>query len=227
MTKIPVSLIRRILLERDLSDSRTLDYELPSGEVAEFTINTISQEEKQSIRKRYDKFFPTPPVIHDRLGIPQFDLEDAKFQEDIHEWNQMLSRGVLAATLGITDEEVTLIEQSCPRVFVNKLFATIELLNGIQSDPLVELVKEAIWAPEVMSWLETSVAPIDTIKVTDTPLYREMESMTSAGLDLDQWENLSPRHKIMYINFHTYKQAREAYIQEMTEKKSKKLTRGM
>lgn len=220
-SKIPINLVQRILLERDLVDSRDVFYTLPDGSEATFTIRTLSPDEKLGIRQAYDKFFPSPPVTQNSLGGAQFDLEDAGFQEALQEWNQKLSKGVLAATLGIEEADVVTIEQKFPREFVNRLFATIELLNGIQSDPLIDLVREAIWAPEVLSWLETSKPKNDDIKIADTPLFREMQAMTAAGLNLDEWEKLSPRHKIMYLNFHTYTAAREAYIHEKTEQKSK------
>lgn len=224
-TKIPTNLVQRIILERDLTDSRIITYTLPDGSEAEFVIQTLTAEEKDKIRKEYDKFFPTPPVVQSKLGTAQFDLEDEQFQDALQKWNLRLSKAVLASTLGVSEREVNLIEQCFPREFVNKLFATIELLNGIQSDPLIDLVREAIWSPEVTTWIETSPPKPDSIKVSDTPLFREMEAMIACGLTLDQWEKLSPRHKIMYLNHHTYKVAREAYVTEMAEKKAKKEVR--
>jgi hypothetical protein len=221
MHKIPVNLVQRIILERDLTDSRTVPYTLPTGETAEFTIYTLSNEEKQAIRREYDKHFPTPPVVTDKVGATRFNLDDEAFQRSLQEWNLKLSRGVLAATLKITEEEVAYIEANFPRDFVSELFATIELINGVQSDPLIDLVREAMWSPEVLTWMETHRSDDNATKVTDTPLFREMEAMVACGLTLDQWEALSPRHKIMYLNFHTYKGAREAYMHEMSEKKIK------
>jgi len=160
-------------------------------------------------------------VTSNALGVAQFDLENQAYQDALSNWNDRLARGVLAASLGISEEEVAVIEGSFSRSFVNKLFATIELLNGIQSDPLVDLVREAMWAPEVTTWLETATPKDDGIRLTDTPLFREMEAMIAAGITLAEWEKLSPRHKIMYLNHFTYKQAREAYITESAEKKAK------
>jgi hypothetical protein len=219
--KIPVNLVQRIILERDLTDSRSVTYDLPDGTVAEFVIHTLTNEQKLEIRRTYDKFFPTPPTITTKAGIVQFDLEDEAYQKKLQDWNLRLSRGVLAATLKITEEEVALIELQFPREFVGELFAKIELLNGIQSDPLIDLVRDAMWAPEVLTWLETHKGNDDGVKVSDTPLFREMEAMVACGLTLAQWEDLSPRHKIMYLNYHTYKTAREAYIHDMSEKKIK------
>jgi len=221
MNKIPVNLVQRIILERDLTDSRIVPYTLPSGERVEFVIHTLSNEEKQAIRREYDKHFPTPPVMADKVGVTRFNLEDEAFQRSLQEWNLKLSRGVLAAALKITEDEVAYIEANFPRDFVAELFATIELINGIQSDPLIDLVREAMWSPEVLTWLETHRSDDNATKVTDTPLFREMEAMIGCGLTLDQWEALSPRHKIMYLNFHAYKCAREAYLSEMAEKKIK------
>jgi len=219
--KIPVNLVQRIILERDLTDSKEIVYTTPDGKPVSFVIRTLTMEEKQKIRSKYDQFFPIPPVVQGKLGAPQFDLEEAQFQEALLKWNADLSRGVLAATLGVDDASVTLIEASFPREFVNRLFATIELLNGIQSDPLTELVREALWAPEVVTWLETSPDKGDGIKLSDTPLFREMEAMNTARLTLSDWEKLSPRHKIMYMNYHAYKAAREAYITDQSEKRAK------
>lgn len=227
-TTIPTTLVQRIILERDLTDTRSLVYTADDGTEVVFDIRSITAAERQEIRDSHNLSFPTPPVVQGSLGSPQFDLQDEAFQEKLHEWNRTLSRSVLAAALGVNEGAVTLIEQTLPREFVNKLFATIELLNGIQSDPLVDLVREALWAPEVLTWLETATPDADNIKITDTPLYREMDTMIGCGLTLDQWEKLSPRHKIMYINFHTYKQAREGYITTMAEKSAKeKANRGI
>ena len=221
MSKLPPELVRRIVLERELLDSRRVTYTLPSGERAEFVIKSLSHEEKNRVRDHYDRFFPTPPVTSNSLGIAQFDLENTNYQLALQSWNERLARGVLAASLEISEDEVEFIEQNFSRSFVGKLFATIELLNGIQSDPLVDLVRDAIFAPEVMTWMEAAPIKEDGIRLTDTPMFREMEAMIAAGLTLHEWENLSSRHKILYLTHHTYKAVREAYITDCAEKKAK------
>jgi hypothetical protein len=216
-------LLERMLLERDLVDTREIKIPTKDGTEVAFSLKTLTSEQKTEIKARWDATFPVPPVktVQTPVGsMARFDLENPDYHERLSKWHQGLQRDFLAATLGITAEEFASIEELFPDGVLSPLFGTAELINGIQSEPLMELVKEAIWAPEVLTWLETYKGKPDDLKISDTPLFREIECVVAAGLTLEQWGKLPARQKLLYITWHDAKSFREAYVNWSTMPKT-------
>ena len=208
-------LIERLVVERDLQDSRVLSVTLADGTSLSFDIHTISLEEKNKLRKDYNAKFPAPPVIvHDTPGgkVAQFDLQSEDYQKKIVDWQTELSKAVLATSCGLEVADVIELERILTNEQYTQLHSTVELLNGVHSEPMADLLRDAMWSPEVATWIET-YKPSDPngLKITDTVLFRELECMIAAGLSLRDWEDLSPRERLTYLEWHNYKQAREAY----------------
>lgn len=217
-------LIERMLLERDLTDERKVPIPLPDGTQIEFHLKTLDRETKQRIRSAWDLTFPVPPIttIPTPAGpMAKFDLEDPDYHARLGKWHEGLSRDFLAATLGITGDEFDELEKNFPSGTLSPLFGTVELINGIQSEPLMDLVRDALWAPEVLAWVETYKGEPDDLKISDTPLYREMECIVAAGLNLEQWKGMSARQKMLYLTWFDAKTFREAYVNWHTAKKTK------
>lgn len=223
--QISEKLVQRLLLERDLVDSRDIVYETPDGLTIVFTIRTLSAEEKTGIKKKFDMSFPVPPTKSFERGLARFDIMDPGYQKRLEVWSQGLSRGVLAETIGVSVPDIEYIERLFPVEFVNHLFSSIELINGIQSDPLAELIREAMWAPEVLTFLEKHQTPAGGLTISETPLFREIDCLVAAGLSLREWECLSPREKMTYVNWYDYKVAKEAYIADYHDPKKKTIRR--
>lgn len=221
---IELRLIERMLLERDLTDERSVPINLPDGTRLEVNIRTLDPKVKQEIKSTWDAKFPAPPVVTiDTPGgkMAKFDLADKDYRERLGKWHDGLARDFIAATLGITPDELDHMERSFPTADLAPLFGTVELINGIQSEPLMDLVRDALWAPEVLAWVETYRGEPDDLKITDTPLYREMECVVAAGLTLDQWGSLSARKKMLYLTWFDAKTFREAYVNWNTAQKTK------
>ena len=218
-------IVQRLLLERDLMDSREIVYEAPDGVEIVFSIRTLTTDEKTALRKYYDTSFPVPPVVTTNLGLARFNVTDETYQARLSEWSLSLSRGVLAETIGLSEQDIEALEGMFPPVFVQHLFSTIELINGVQSDPLADLIREAMWAPEVLTFAERHQPAEGGVKITETPLFREIDCMIAAGLKLRDWELLSPREKMTYMNWRDYSQAKEAYVQDSYDKKNNVKTR--
>jgi hypothetical protein len=230
MTQNPLEtrLIERMLLERDLTDERSVPIKLQDGTEIEAHLRTLDPETKRRIKGEWDLKFPVPPVV----SIPtpsgpmaKFDLEDKDYHLRLEKWHEGLAREFLAATLGITVDEFSQLEKSFPQDTLMPLFGTVELINGIQSEPLMDLVREALWAPEVLAWVETYKGDPDDLKISDTPLYREMECVVAAGLNLNLWREMSARQKMLYLTWYDAKTFREAYVNWHTVKKTKVQTK--
>lgn len=204
----------RLVAERELHTSRIL--ELQAGDCTIiFELATIPAELKLRVRKDYDENFPVPPVVSHQTpigNIARFNLEDAEYQVQLAAWHDSLTYGVLSATMGLTEQEVRELEGLIPASFMMELSSTAELINGVQSEPLADLIKEALWAPEVLAWIESYRSKGDEVKITDKPLFRQMEAMLAAGMNFKQWDELTPREKMLILNWHDYKAIREAYI---------------
>lgn len=222
MSAISVQLIQRLLLERDLRDSRMLSYMAADGSEVEFELKTLTRQEKDELKALYDKTFPVPPIAASENGTAQFDLESTEYQIRLSEWSQSLTYGILAKTIGIEADGIRWIECHFPPKFVTELFSTVELINGIHSDPLADLVRESMWAPEVLAWVETSKPKHPDLKLSETALYREIDCMIAAGLSMEQWNKLSPRERMIYMNWNDYTKAKEGYISDFFEKKGDK-----
>lgn len=223
-------LIERMLLERDLTDTRVVPISLEDGTVIEFTLRTLSAEEKRAIRTEWDRRFPVPRTITVEMPtgpMAKFDLEDKDYHDRLGKWQVGLGNAFLAATLGITPDELDELERQFPPGALSPVFGTAELINGIQSEPLMDLVKEALWAPEVLAWVETYRGEPDDLQISDTPLYREMECIVAAGLTLDQWQQLSARQKMLYLSWYDAKTFREAYVNWHTAKKTEGARRNI
>ena len=227
---IETRLIERMLLERDLTDVRVVPITLEDGTVIEFTLRTLPAEQKRHIRAEWDQKFPVPPTITvDTPGGPlaKFDLENKAYHDLLGKWQVGLANAFLAATLGITVEELRDLESQFPAGTLTPVFGTAELINGIQSEPLMDLIREALWAPEVLAWVETYKGEPDDLQISDTPLYREMECIVASGLTLDQWQQLSARQKMLYMTWHDAKTFREAYVNWHTVKKTEGTQRNI
>jgi len=211
----------RLVAERELITSKTL--ELTAGGCSiTFCLETINADAKRKLKAGYDERFPVPPVIVHKTPVgtaARFDLESEAYQAKLTEWYESLSYGVLGSTLGLTDDEVRDLENCLPAEFMSELFSTASLINGVQSEPLADIIKDAMWAPEVLAWIETYKAKGDEVQVTDTPLFRQMEAMIEAGFTFRQWDDLSPRERMLVINWHEYKMVREGYISWWTTNK--------
>jgi hypothetical protein len=189
-----------------------------------FELATITAEQKRDVRKEYDGNFPVPPVIAVKTpqgAVARFNLEDTAYQAQLSEWHDSLSYAVLAATMGMIVSEVKALELLLPNDFMSELFSTAELINGIQSEPLADLIKDSIWSPEVLTWVETYRSKGDDISITDKPLYRQMEAMVAAGWKFLDWESATPRERLLLLNWYDYKQLREAYISWWSTEKNK------
>ena len=223
-TELSEKLVERLVVERDLTDSRELDFELEDGSLLSFTITTITNEQKNAIKKRYDPQFPAPPLeTYDTpLGsIVRFDLTDQDYKLKIKAWEQKMSRAVLADSLGISEDQAQALESTLTFPQYTKLRSAVELINGVHSEPMADLVKDAMWAPEVSTWLQTYKPKIDSIKITDTILFKEMECVIAAGMTLRQWDQCSPRERMLYLEWFAFKNAKEAYINWWTYERSK------
>ena len=224
MADLETRLIERMLLERDLSDERIVPISLPNGSTMEIPLRTLDKETKQRIKDAWDVKFPVPPIMSIQMPtgpMAKFDLDDADYRVRLSKWHDGLAREFIAATLGITPAEFQELEGTFPSGTLAPLFGTVELINGIQSEPLMDLVKDALWAPEVLTWVETYKGEGDDLKITDTPLFREMECVVSAGLTLEQWKQMSSRQKMIYLTWYDAKTFREAYVNWHTNKKSR------
>lgn len=223
-------IIQRMLLERDLHVLRDEEVVLDDGSVITFAVNTLPNEAKQEIRRVWDQTFPVPPVVSltmpNSVPVSQFDLEDKSFRAALTVWYQGLANSLFAATLGLSDDDYDKLEHLLPALELARLIAVCELVNGIQSEPLSDLLRDAIMAPEVTRWLETDAKRTDPddISITDTPLYREIDAALSCGLNLAQWRALSARDRLTYTIFHDAKGLREAYINWSQAAKIKKDT---
>lgn len=207
--------LERMLLERDLQDERELVFEAPGGQVIKFKIQTISNEIRREVKRAWDDKFPVPPLkyIQTQVGIfPTFDLEDQDYIDRLRQWDAGYSKDLRARALGISAHEFDILEKALPDDFLGKLFQTIELLNGIQSLPLETLVRDAVWAPEVQTWAESYIPDGESIKITDTPLFRQMDCIIASGLTLEKWEQLSARERLLYMAWYDAKNMKEAYL---------------
>lgn len=207
-------LIERLVVERDLTDSRDLSVELADGTRLLFNVHTVSLDEKNALRLHYNAKFPAPPVlVHNTpVGrVAQFDLQNPEYQSKIIAWQAELSKAVLATSCDLTVEEVLELEKILTHEQYSELHSTVELINGVHSEPMQTLVRDAMWAPEIESWLATYKGEPDGVKITDTVLFREMECIVAAGLTLRDWEGLSPRERMTYLEWHSFRQARESY----------------
>lgn len=216
--------LERLVVERDLHDSRVLSFTCPDGTLLEFQISTLSADAKREILTRLDKEFPIPPTvvipIPNMPGAVRFDLEDTEYLKKLDAWHQRLAHELLGASAGLTGEEIQDLPQILPAEFIHQLHKTIELINGIQSEPLMDLIRDAMYAPEVLTWTETYKPKAGGCVITDTPLFREFEAMVECGLRLDEWKKLLPREKVLYMTFHESRKFREAYANWFSMEKS-------
>ena len=212
----------RLVAERELHTSRTLELQADDC-ILIFELATIPADLKLRVRKDYDEHFPVPPVVSHATPIgnlARFNLDDPAYQQQLVVWHESLTYGVLSATMGLSEAEVRDLENSLPAAFMMELSSTAELINGVQSEPLADLIKEAMWAPEVLAWIESYRSKGDEVKITDKPLFRQMEAMLAAGMNFKQWDELTPREKMLILNWHDYKAIREAYINWWTLSKN-------
>ena len=217
--------LERLILERDLLDRRVLSLETGDGTLILFRLKSLSDAKKVEITARYDRLFPMPPVktTPSPVGnLVSFDLENAGYKEQLLQWQTKLGMAFLAETLGVPLECVEQIDSTFPQNVVSELQTTVQLINGTHSEPLMNLVREAMWAPEVLTWIETYKPDDPDFTITDTSLFHEMEVIVASGHTRESWQKLSARDRIIYMAWHDAKSAKEAYSNWYITNKDKK-----
>ena len=215
----------RLIAERELHTTKTVEL-VAGGCAIIFDLTTIPYSLKRVIRKQYDLDFPVPPVVIHTTpagNFARFDVENKDYQEKLTEWQCTQSYGVLAGTLGMSVDEVKDLESHLPCNLMEELFSTSELINGVQSEPLADLIKESIWSPEVMAWIENYTPPPgnNDIKISDKPLFRQIDAMLTAGLDFERWEAMTPRERMLIMSWYDYKNVKEGYVSWWYREKDK------
>lgn len=206
--------IIRLVAERELIASSDVIISSDDADIT-FHLSTISAEDKRRLRHTHDQGFPVPPVVSVPTpggAVARFDLESADYQKELDRWHEQMSYGVLAATLGVEVAEVKMLEHLLPNDAMLQLFSTAELINGVQSDPLADLIKESIWSPEVLTWLASQKPKADEVQIADTSLFRQMEAMAAAGWKFGDWESATPRERLLLLHWYDYRCMREAYV---------------
>ncbi len=217
--------VERLVVERDLIDHRVLSFATLDGTLIDFELVTIENHRKQEVRDRLDQLFPVPPTIAyaTPIGpITRFDLESEAYHKLLLDWQINVSTELLGLSMGISGEDVSFLYKNFPSTFITEMQSMIELINGIQSEPMSDLVRDAMYAPEILAWLESYKPKPGELQISDTVLFREMSCIVECGLKLDEWKALSQRQKMIYLTFHDYKIIREGYINWFTFDKDKK-----
>ncbi|MCK7507723.1 MAG: hypothetical protein MZV70_29195 [Desulfobacterales bacterium] len=102
------------------------------------------------------------PIVYSEAptgSFVRYNLEDDGYLQQVHDWQSHVGRLFLSSALSISYEDCVWLENHFPYNWFNELKSTVELLNGVHSAPLQDLLEDAMWSPEVATWISTYKSP--------------------------------------------------------------------